>query len=549
MISLNIAPEHRADASAGSTNYTDILVSALLQQSRGETISARALGSQEIAAGIVSRAMSLATVTGDMGLLTTRVLAEAARDLVVNGEAIYKLDVDPLTGAVRLLRATSYSVHGHSPDPSTWFYDLSLFGPTASRMVKCSAATVLHVRYATLNAQPWRGLSPLRLANATGSLSARLTQALEQESSVANARIIPMPAGQSTAVSNAIRNLITQPESGRVVLPETTKGSAGPGSAPMRDYRADRLGFDAPASEEQLYRTLLMEIVSICGVPWSLAPGSGAAGPAIREGQRELLTGTVIPLARLDCRGSGTRARVSGLDDPSRGRGGGHSGAGEKRAHFAASGSLHRQGARTRRVGGMTWTLQDSVIDPLELDDALKTQARSMAGESGVGLTTDRENILLAAAAEIEAYCDKAWFRGPAGAARVATSVIEAGGTCCMPAVGALPASVGVTITSVEVWSDASEIWTAVTYIRSPLGSTIRVKQAGTYRIVASMLPLEPYPTVIGEAVARLFAFRENVRPRMVTGDMADGTFSSQAGGVLKSGAAELLRFVRIPGA
>ena len=301
MISLNIAPEHRADASAGSTNYTDILVSALLQQSRGETISARALGSQEIAAGIVSRAMSLADVEGDRGLLTTRLLGEMARDLIVNGEALYKLDVDPITGAVRLLRATSYSVYGHSPDPSTWFYDLSLFGPTASRMVKCSAATVIHVRYATLNSQPWRGLSPLRLAAATGALSARLTQALEQESSVANARIIPMPQGQSSAVSNAIRNLITSPESGRVVLPETVRagGGAGMGSAPTRDYRADRLGFDAPASEEQLYRTLLMEIVSICGVPWSLAPGSGAAGPAIREGQRELLTGTVIPLADL----------------------------------------------------------------------------------------------------------------------------------------------------------------------------------------------------------------------------------------------------------
>ena len=198
----------------------------------------------------------------------------------------------------------------------------------------------------------------------------------------------------------------------------------------------------------------------------------------------------------------------------------------------------------------MTWTLQDSVIDPLELDDALKTQARSMAGELSVDLTPGRESILLAAAAEIEAYCDKAWFRGrPAGAARVATSVLEAGGTCCVPAVGALPASVGVTITSVEVWSDASETWTAATYIRSPLGSTIRVSAAGTYRIVASVLPLEPYPTTVGEAVARLFAFRENVRPMMVTGDLADGTFPSQAGGVLKSGAAELLRFVRIPGA
>ena len=291
--------EHRQ--SSGSTNYTDILVSALLQQSRGETISARALGSQEIAAGIVSRAVSVSTPTGDRGVLTTRVLAEAARDLIVNGEALYKLDVDPLTGAVRLLRATSYSVYGADPDPSTWFYDLSLFGPTSSRMVKCSAAEVLHVRYATLTGYPWRGLSPLRLASATGALSARLTDALGQEAAVAVARIIPMPQGQSAAVSNAIRNLITQPESGRIVLPETTHagGGAGMGSAPTRDYRADRLGFEAPASEEQLYRTLLMEVGAICGVPWPLMPGSGAAGPAIREAQRELLTGTVQPLSDL----------------------------------------------------------------------------------------------------------------------------------------------------------------------------------------------------------------------------------------------------------
>ena len=127
--------EHRQ--SSGSTNYTDILVSALLQQSRGETISARALGSQEIAAGIVSRAVSVSTPTGDRGVLTTRVLAEAARDLIVNGEALYKLDVDPLTGAVRLLRATSYSVYGADPDPATWtLQPESLYGPTQSRMVR-----------------------------------------------------------------------------------------------------------------------------------------------------------------------------------------------------------------------------------------------------------------------------------------------------------------------------------------------------------------------------------------------------------------------------
>ena len=42
----------------------------------------------------------------------------------------------------------------------------------------------------------------------------------------------------------------------------------------------------------------------------------------------------------------------------------------------------------------MTWTLQDSVIDPLDLDDDVKDQAVAIAGESAVALTTDRENIL-----------------------------------------------------------------------------------------------------------------------------------------------------------
>ena len=299
MTSLNIGRvEHRQ--SAGSTNYTDVLVSALLQQSRGETIAARALGSQEIAAGIISRGVSLAKITGARGLLTTRLLAEAARDLIVNGEAIYKLDVD-MDGRARLLRATSYSVYGADPDPATWTYDLSLYGPTQSRMVKATAAEVVHVRFATLSGYPWRGLSPLRLAAATGSLSARLTQALGHEADVTVARIFPMPQGQSAAVSNAIKNLITSPESGRIVLPETTKSGqgAGMGSSPTRDFRADRLGFEAPASEEALYRTLLQEVGQVCGCPWPLMPGSAAAGPAIREAQRELLTGVIVPLTDL----------------------------------------------------------------------------------------------------------------------------------------------------------------------------------------------------------------------------------------------------------
>ena len=190
------------------------------------------------------------------------------------------------------------------------------------------------------------------------------------------------------------------------------------------------------------------------------------------------------------------------------------------------------------------WTLQDSVIDPLDLDDEVKDQAVALAGEKSVSMTTDRENILIAAAGQIERYSGRAWFRGPAGAARVATSIVETDGPGDVPAVAALPSSVGVAITSVEIWSDNSEVWTVVDYIRRPL-SAVRVNQSGTYRIVTSVLPLAIYPSEVVEATARLFAFLENLRPQKTTGDMSDGTIPTQSGAIQKSGAAELLRFTR----
>ena len=192
----------------------------------------------------------------------------------------------------------------------------------------------------------------------------------------------------------------------------------------------------------------------------------------------------------------------------------------------------------------MTWVIRDSVIDPLDVDDEVRDQAVALAGEKSVSMTTDRSNILLAAAGQIERYSGRAWFRGPAGTARACTSVIETDGPGDVPAVGALPSSVGVSITSVEIWSDSAEVWTVIDYIRRPLGM-VRVKQGGTYRIVTSVLPLAIYPSEVVEATARLFAFLENLRPQKTTGDMSDGTIPSAAGAIQKSGAGELLRFTR----
>ena len=193
------------------------------------------------------------------------------------------------------------------------------------------------------------------------------------------------------------------------------------------------------------------------------------------------------------------------------------------------------------------WVLQDSEIDALELSDELKDFARDMAGESSVQLTSDRERILLTAALEVELYVGKAYFRGPGGSARACSTVLEVAAPFTAPAVGALPRSTGVTVSAVEIWDDAAEAFAPSTYIRRPR-SQLLVPAAGTFRIVASVLPAARYPTVIDEAVARLFSYRESFKPRKNTGELSDGNAPSITGMMMRSGAAESLRYVRTPG-
>ena len=101
-------------------------------------------------------------------------------------------------------------------------------------------------------------------------------------------------------------------------------------------------------------------------------------------------------------------------------------------------------------------------------------------------------------------------------------------------------------IDAVELWDDEAEAFAPSTYIRRPLG-LIRVPCAGTFRIVASVLPPENFPVVVANAVGLVYAYREEYRPRRAT-DLSDGAAPSVAGAILRSGAAEALRFYRVPG-
>ena len=194
------------------------------------------------------------------------------------------------------------------------------------------------------------------------------------------------------------------------------------------------------------------------------------------------------------------------------------------------------------------WVLQDSTVDALELPDDLKDFAREMAGESAVDLTSDRERILLTAALEVELYCARMYFTGAAGSARACTSIVEVDGTGDVPAIPQFPRSAPVLVTAVAHWDDAAAAYVTAEYVVRPLGA-IRVSAAGSYRILASATLNPNYPTVIEEAVARLFAYREAYKPRQRgASDISDGNAPSITGAMMRSGAAECIRFIRTPG-
>ena len=191
----------------------------------------------------------------------------------------------------------------------------------------------------------------------------------------------------------------------------------------------------------------------------------------------------------------------------------------------------------------MAWLLRDSVIDALELDDDLVAFAIEMAGERAVSVTDDRKNIMFAAAVEIEGYLDRMYFRGPGGAARSCTSVVDVAAAGDVPVIPELPRTAPVNVTHVLRWSDEAGAFQTASYQARPLG-VIRVER-GVYQIVVSATPSLSYPISVREAVARLFSFRESFKPRRDTIELADGTTPTVAGAVMKSGAAEVVRHIR----
>ena len=283
------------------SDFSDAIVTALLARANNNVpIVPSATGAFEAGAGLISRAFSSARIEGDAGPLLTASLTPSflnmlARALVRRGEFVAYIEV--MDGRVILSPCASWDVKGLHTE-SSWRYRVHLAGPSGQRALKdVRPESVIHVRYTSDPAQPWRGLSPLENAALTGRLSSETVGALADEASSPHGFLLPLPVDGAdetvTALKADIRNL-----KGQLALVEgQDKMSQGTGGN-ARDWQAIRLGASPPESLIKLAGLASREVLGAMGVPPVLL-AENPNGTAGREAWRQLLYSTVSPLGMI----------------------------------------------------------------------------------------------------------------------------------------------------------------------------------------------------------------------------------------------------------
>ena len=292
------APEKR-------DGYTGQLTRQLLADASGNAQrDPSATAAAEAAIGAYSRAFSIGIVTPRVPAtmaLTPALLGLIVRNVLRTGESVHWLEV--VDGELRILPAGSHNVHG-GPDPATWYYRITTYGPSGSTTVIVPATDTIHVKYAFHPQRPWRGVGPLQWSSSSSRLHAELEDALGDESSGSRGYILAMPqapvsddpndADPNRQLREDIRTL-----RGRTAMVETVAQGLGegPSAAPARDWIPQRLGIDAPQAAVNLRSDSAMAVLGALGIPPALFHANGTT--PIREALRTWLHSGITPLAEL----------------------------------------------------------------------------------------------------------------------------------------------------------------------------------------------------------------------------------------------------------
>ena len=292
-------------SSGGGGDFFNAVVSQLQAQASTQAADAGATAAIEAAAGQLSRAFADAQVVGPDWLqqaVTPTFLAQLGRDLIRGGASLHRIDVGG-GGHVQLWPVAQWFWHeGRTPDPSTWMVRATACGPSGSVTHLLPWSSVIWQTWGLSTTTPWVGRGPASWAPLTAKTAAETERSLGDEASGPIAQIVPVPQdggdGGTEDALTMLKNDIGGAR-GRAVLTETTSAGWGEGraSAPMSDWKPQRLGADFPPTIPEAARDSFARMLAACGATVSLFNDSD--GTSQREALRRWHMGTVRPLAKL----------------------------------------------------------------------------------------------------------------------------------------------------------------------------------------------------------------------------------------------------------
>ena len=290
-----------------------------------------ATAAAETAAGLVARALCLATVDTDRdyarSAITPAWLRRVGYDLVTQQNG-HLSEIRVVAGRVRLTPASDWTWSG----PAGSERALATFpSPDDSRTRYVASEAAVAVLWAESPVAPWYGRGPLARARLTSGLLARLDTRIGEEAAGQVGHLVEMAPARTSATGGedysgrlqALGDLKGQTVS---VAPAGGFDSAG-SAAQAQKLKPERVGISTPPGVVDLQKQIFEEVVSACGVPLGIvAPNSAAAS---REAWRQFGLVTIEPLAdilaaelseKLECEVSLSFPRLAHADVAARAR-------------------------------------------------------------------------------------------------------------------------------------------------------------------------------------------------------------------------------------
>ena len=284
--------------------YTSQVLGLQYASATGGGTVADAAASTAIERAIVlyTSAFSVAEVSapGRMGeSLTPAWLASAVRDVLRHGEHVSRITV--VNGRVHLVPASVWSVRG-GPDPSSWFYDINLPGPSEIRTERVPGAAVVHFMWSRSRTTPWIGCGPLTNCGLSSRILGGLSRRLGDRAVQPAGGFLPVPVHDTDPADGVSPNdelgIDISNAAGRLLIVNSVAGGHGDrAAAPQRDFSPTSFGLDVGSGEaSKLLDQVEGRIFSACGLPPGLG-GGATSGQAVSSLYRQWIFNSVQGLA------------------------------------------------------------------------------------------------------------------------------------------------------------------------------------------------------------------------------------------------------------